>query len=628
MVQVLRQGYQIPFLNHPPLSPVPICLPSYSPSSIKGKALASEVEALILKGAVELAPSDPGYYSRVFVTLKASGAWRPIIDLSILNKMVRFTKFHLETPQSVLRSVRPGDWMISLDLKDAYLQIPIHQGSRKYLRFVTSEGTFQFKVLPFGLTTSPQVFTRVMAPVSAMMHRSGYRMLRYLDDWLVLGSSLAEVTKARDFLLSLCTDLGIRINFDKSHLTPSQTLTYLGMEIHSSLSKASPTPERILKFSTQLEEFRSSREQPASLWRSLLGRMSSLSLLVPGSRLRMRSLQLVLKRDWDFQNDSLLVRWDSSCLEDLQWWSEESNLTPGVPLEIPRPDVHLYTDASDQGWGATLEEAHASGLWSLAEAAESINFRELLAVHRALVFFKDHLRSLQVALFCDNSTAISYLKKAGGTRSSSLNQIAQEILRLCEELSIHLMPQFVAGSLNVLADALSRKDQVLGAEWTLCPQVFKEVQRRWPVLIDLFATSLNHRLPLYFSPVQDPQALATDAMLQDWEGLEAYAFPPFALIHQVLSKLRQTKNCYLTLIAPFWPHRPWFADLLELLVDVPVSLPLRIDLLRQPHFNRLHHNLLVLKLTAWRVSSCPPGMSASLRQWLANLPSVGGSPLA
>ena len=622
MVQVLREGYQIPFLTPPPLSSVPILLPSYSPSSIRGKALTLEVLALREKGAIELAPSSPGYYSRVFVAMKASGAWRPIIDLSILNRLVVFSRFHMETPQSVLRSIRPGDWMISLDLQDAYLQIPVHPESRRYLRFVTNEGTFQFKVLPFGLTTSPQVFTRVMAPVSVFMHRAGYRMLRYLDDWLVMGSSLEEITRARDYLLYLCKTLGIVINLKKSNLIPTQSPTYLGIQIQSVLSKASPTPERIRKFSTQLEEFKSSRGQPASLWRSLLGRMSSLSLLIPGSRLRMRSLQLVLNKLWDFTDETVLIHWDDSCLGDLQWWSDESNLTPGVPLEAPRPDIHLYTDASDQGWGATLQEEHASGLWSPEEGSLSINHRELLAISKALSFFKDRLQSLRVGLFCDNTTAVSYLKKAGGTRSPTLNSMAQMILRECESLSIVLMPQFVAGSLNVLADALSREHQVLGSEWTLCHQVFTEIQRTWSVSVDLFATSLNNQLPVYFSPVLDPMSAGTDAMLQNWDGLEAYAFPPFAMIPQVLAKLRQSKNTTLTLIAPFWPQRSWFPDLLELLVEVPVGLPMRIDLLKQPHFHRLHRNLHVLQLTAWRVSSCQLAIPDSLEQWLINLHSV------
>ena len=111
----------IPFHVLPPLTQDPEALSSYSPSSIKGEALEGEIQALQLKGAVEPAPPSPGYYSRMFVVPKASGGWRPIIDLSTLNKSVVKTKFKLESVQSVLRSIRRNDWMVSIDLKDAYL---------------------------------------------------------------------------------------------------------------------------------------------------------------------------------------------------------------------------------------------------------------------------------------------------------------------------------------------------------------------------------------------------------------------------------------------------------------------------------------------------------------------------
>ena len=91
MVTTLKDGYVIPFQSLPPLSPIPINLPSYSPHSIRGRALAQELAALVDKGALELAPPDPGYYSRVFVAAKTSGAWRPIIDLSRLNVFVEFS---------------------------------------------------------------------------------------------------------------------------------------------------------------------------------------------------------------------------------------------------------------------------------------------------------------------------------------------------------------------------------------------------------------------------------------------------------------------------------------------------------------------------------------------------------
>ena len=626
MVEVLRHGYRLPFHLPPHLASQPISLPSYTPTSIRGIELKKELTSLLQKGAVELAPLTPGFYSRLFVTQQPSGKWRPIIDLSALNRVVVLSRFHMETPQSVLRSVRQGDWMVSFDLKDAYLQVPVHVDSRKYLRFVSYGDVYQFKVLPFGLSTAPQVFTRVMAPVADVMHRHGFRLLRYLDDWLILASSKEEALRARDFLLNLCVTLGIRINFEKSHLDPSQTSTYLGMVIETVTFQAFPTSERLAKLESLVTAFLSCRDQPVAAWQSLLGVMSSLSLLVPNSRLRMRALQLRLNACWDHVLEGVVVSWTDDCLPDLLWWSDGSHLRGGLSLEVPIPDLHLYTDASDSGWGATLGGLMVSGLWSPPVSSYSINHRELLAIELALIEFLPLLRGRVVALFCDNVTAISYLKKSGGTRSVALNDCGQRILRWCECHSVSLLPQFVAGTLNVLADALSRRGQILGAEWVLHQTVVHDLLRQWPAMVDLFATSLNHRLPLYFSPVQDPAAVGVDALLQSWDNLQGYAFPPFALIQRVLLKVRTSLHCQVTLVAPFWPRQAWFPDLLDLLVDLPITLPLRRDLLRQSHNQHLHSNLHMLRLTAWRISSVRRGIPVSLQEWLNNLPSVAAVP--
>ena len=230
VVEVLRFGYRVPFLVTPPLSNVLIPLPSYSPSSIRGLALSAAVAELHAKGAIEPAP-PPGFCSHFFVTPKVTGGWRPVIDLSRLNHSVCVSHFHMEIQQLVLQSLCPGDWMVSLDLRDAYLQVPVHPESRYYLRFCVGEEVFQFRSLCFGLSTAPQAFTRVMAPISSIMHRHGFKILRYLDDWLVLGFLFWDLVRARDFLLWLCQELGVQVNLEKSSLTPTQTLDYLGMRL-------------------------------------------------------------------------------------------------------------------------------------------------------------------------------------------------------------------------------------------------------------------------------------------------------------------------------------------------------------------------------------------------------------
>ena len=300
MVEVLRVACCLPFLSTPPLSTAPIPMPSYSPTSIKGAALEEVTLGLVVKGAVELAPlPSPGFYSRLFVVWKTSGSWRPVIDLSHLNRFVDVSPFQMETIQSVLLSVRQGDWMASIDLKEAYLQVPVHPASRHFLRFVFRDQIYQFKALCFGLSMAPQVFTRVMAPVSAILHSMGIRMRRYLGDWLVQSSSRESLLRDLQTVLQLCHKLGIVVNPQNSNLVPSQVVQYLGVIIDTTSFRASPSQERISKLQSTAEEFRSSASPPASLWLSLLGVLSSLAHLVPRGRLRIRSLQLCLHRSWD-----------------------------------------------------------------------------------------------------------------------------------------------------------------------------------------------------------------------------------------------------------------------------------------------------------------------------------------
>ena len=176
-----------------------------------------------------------------------------------------------------------------------------------------------------------------------------------------------------------------------------------------------------------------------------------------------------------------------------------------------------------------------------------------------------------------------------------------------------LAPQFIMGRNNVLADSFSRLNQILGSEWTLKTEVFQDLRKRWLVSIDLFATLLNHQCCPYFSPFHDPNALGTDALLQNWNGWQAYAFPPWSLIPVVLKKLRLSSGVLLTIIAPYWPQRPWFLELLDLVVNGPVPLPLSRDLLRQPHFHRHHLGVSGLSLHAWRLSSDSLGHRVSPR---------------
>ena len=314
-VELAPLGYCLPFLSAPPFSNVPIPMPSYSPTSIMGAALEEVPLGLIAKGAVELAPlPSPGFYTRLFVVWRTSGSWRQVLDFSHLHRFADVSPFYMETIQSVLLSVHQGDWMASILLKEAYLQVPVHPASRHFLRFMFRDTVYQFKALCFGLSMAPQVFTRVMTPVSAILHSMGFRMSRYHDDWLVQSASRESLLRDLPTVLQLCHELGLWSNPKKSNLVPSQVVQYLGVIIDSTSFRASPSEERISRLQSTAAQFQSCPSPPASFWLSLLGVLSSLAHLVPGGRLRMRSLQLCLHRSWDRQDLEVPVYASMECI--------------------------------------------------------------------------------------------------------------------------------------------------------------------------------------------------------------------------------------------------------------------------------------------------------------------------
>ena len=208
----------------------------------------------------------------------------------------------------------------------------------------------------------------------------------------------------------------------------------------SALHCSSHTQPRADNLIRLIEEFLSTSSPPAFLWRRLLGHLSSLILLVPGGMIRMRLLQLCLKDQWDFLDDQFQVSWSLLCREDLLWWSEQVRLREGVSLSLPAPDISFFSDASDVGWGALVGEHHASGLWLPHQKALSINMRELLAVQLGLQAFEHLIVGMSVALFCDNTTTVAYLRRSGGTFSSTLNSTAREVLLWAENRHIRLLP--------------------------------------------------------------------------------------------------------------------------------------------------------------------------------------------
>jgi hypothetical protein len=203
-------------------------------SKIETEFIDRHISKLLSKGAVEqCSPCQGQYISNVFLRPKKDGSYRMILNLKELNEYVVYHKFKMETLESIIKLVRPNCYMSSIDLKDAFYSVPIAPEHKKYLRFFWNDTLYQFTCLPFGLTSAPRKFTKLLKPVMAHLRLGGHTCAIYIDDTFLQGLSAAECRDNVQATKALLLDLGFTINESKSVLIPSTELVMLGFRINS-----------------------------------------------------------------------------------------------------------------------------------------------------------------------------------------------------------------------------------------------------------------------------------------------------------------------------------------------------------------------------------------------------------
>ena len=155
-----------------------------------------------------------------------------------------------------------------------------------------------------------------------------------------------------------------------------------------------------------------------------------------------------------------LLPWTEAIAAHLDWWQNPSNMMRGADLHPKDHSIQLFTDTSNEGWGAHLDKSSTKGLWSDQEKRLHINVLELKAVSLALRSFKDQCHNQTVLVATDNSTVVAYVNKQGGTHSAQMCALLWKIMTWCHHYHITLKARHIPGCLNVMADLLSMSNQV------------------------------------------------------------------------------------------------------------------------------------------------------------------------
>ena len=602
VVATLTHGYKLQFRRRPPTASRVKMTIIGDPA--KALALDQELSTLLAKGAIEAVDplSHPrGFYSTYFLVAKKTGGFRPVLDLRGLNRYLKVMPFHMLTTADVLQSVAHREWFTSIDLRDAYFHVPIARQHRQFLRFAYRGHHWQFRVLPFGLSLSPRVFTRCVAAALAPLQSQGMKILPYLDDWLVCAPSRRQVAEDTARLVSHVARLGLKVNMEKSFLVPSQTTTFIGLALDTITMTACPSTRRVDDISGLLTAFQRGRRLSLLTVLRLMGKLTSIAAVVPLGLLSLRPFQRWLNSlHLDVEKHRhRKITVSRQCLLALVPWRDRAYMLRGVPMgSVPSRRETVATDACPLGWGAVWQSRTACGRWSVEDRTDHINVLELRAVHLALQHFLPFLIGKHVLVRSDNTSTVYHINHQGGTKSARLLQVSTDLLTWAAPRLMSLRAMYIPGEQNHLADFLSRQKPPSG-EWRLHPDVVQAIWGRFGrAEVDLFASEASTHCPQWFSLAETTSPLGQDALAHPWPETLLYAFPPLPLIRAILQRVIQEGHTIL-LVAPFWPGRTWFPLLHKLCHGAPWRLPDRRDLLSQLGGRIWHPDPRRLQLCVW-----------------------------
>jgi ribonuclease HI len=543
---VVTHGLRLPFIKGPPLGR------RATMNSENSEAIQKAVNEFLEKQVLE-ETSTPGFTSRLFV-IEQGEKTRPIIDCKALNRFMEPKHFKMENLETLASIVRQGDYLIKIDLKDAYLHVPIHESYRKYLQLCVAGKRYQFKAMPFGLNIAPQAFTRILKAALLPLRKSGIRMVAYLDDICVIAKSKEEALKHGLKVTAHLEKLGFIINQKKTCLIPKQCREFLGLLVDTTNMTLAVPSEKMKRIKREAKKISHSETWPLRKLAATIGLLNSVCRALRIGRLMTRYLLRDVRKALQPDNiwDNRKVKISEEARSELRWWTDHMEQFNGRPLITPTHSKELWTDASGTGWGAVCGKEVTQGVWSGEEKILSSNQRESLAILRGLEAFRHQLRGHVVKIHSDNMTAVSNVGHQGGTHSTTILELTKKIWEFALKNKMWLKIQHIKGADNILADQASR-EETNKDEYYLTDQAMEKIRKHLGnPSIDLFASETNFRCNQFVTRSEDAFDLSWTHMTLP------LIHPPIKLIPKVLQKLSEDRVQRAILVMPHWENLPFF----------------------------------------------------------------------
>ena len=466
VIQGFRQGFDIGHRGHIATSRPPNLKSARDQPIAVQAAINTEIARGHTSGPFAAAPFRTTHCSPIGAVSKPDGSARLILDLSsprgdAVNEgidseqySVRYSKF--DDAIELVRQLGAGAFMAKIDIKHAFRLCPVQQKQWPLLCFFWNNKYYFDVRLPFGSRSSPFIFNAFAELLCWVLVMAGIQyIIHYLDDFFMARAAKDKCASDMAIMVSVCDELGVPIASDKT-VGPTNTITYLGIEIESNKMSIRLPEDKLIKIKNMVNKWVIKKTCTKRELLSLIGSLSFACKVVKPGRMFLRRL-IDLSTTASKLNHHVTM--DAGAKADITWWKTFLPAWHGTEIIQGSPvtsySLQLHTDASDVGFGAVFGNKWLYGPWRGDIGSKNINVRECFAIWAAIQTWGHNWVNKQILFFTD-SMVVTLVWKTGTCRDKDLMGVVRAIFMFIATHNINIYMQHIPGVHNYSADKLSR----------------------------------------------------------------------------------------------------------------------------------------------------------------------------
>eukprot|EP00792_Barthelona_sp_PAP020_P009440 TRINITY_DN3295_c3_g4_i2.p1 TRINITY_DN3295_c3_g4~~TRINITY_DN3295_c3_g4_i2.p1 ORF type:complete len:952 (+),score=19.05 TRINITY_DN3295_c3_g4_i2:886-3741(+) len=411
-------------------------------------------EKLVHSGAVKKwnHNEEPSVEADVLFVPKADGSLRTITDFRESNQLAPIYPFKYEPIDPFF--FKGARYAASLDLSDGYHHMQMDPQYYRLMGVRFDEEPFEAKKLPFGLAVAPSYFSSMMSVLVRHLRRQQIKITYYLDDILIVGKSQQEVRRAVESTIALFKNANLKINIEKSRLSPTKIIDFRGWTFLFGENEALVILQQTKR--AKLAQFCQDFKNPTTIGdiqklsgylefaftfhKDLYITKTRVARLLAGNKSKEKSKRIRLTTETE-----QIVR---------NIPTELARIKP-IPLSVEPRSIVIATDASMDGAGCIVFDSGQTLKFGEQEG-KTIALKELRTVGSAVKAVTPNLpMGSNILIYCDNKNAIAALE--GRAKSQALSEEGQEIRKFAREEGVFLEVRYISTRENIIADALSRE---------------------------------------------------------------------------------------------------------------------------------------------------------------------------